>query len=379
MRLTGPEFTELEDALRDAYVDYDDLGVMLRRAGWRIEDITSPAPLPAVVSAVIADAEARDSVHELVSAARASKPENVKLLRVAAAIGLEPGGVPREEIREDEALARVSDHFERMVDPNRGIADLGSFAARLQELLQQVCAVELGDGAGTGFLIGPETILTNYHVVEKAIKKRFDPAQVRVRFDFRRLRDRLTTNAGTVYELADDWLVHAEPYSPVDAKPYDEGRVPAENELDYAVLRTRVKVGLESPTGPVEVPRGSDYSRVDHLRLPDRFVLDGRSAPLSRPHLIRRRRRRCRARQLEQNSGALPHEHDAGVLRIPVLSRKLDLVALHHAGEPGGPDFGLPCHKQVTQAAYNEGIPIDGIQRSIDAQGLSWVFGAEAP
>jgi len=57
----------------------------------------------------------------------------------------------------EEALARVSANLERMVDPQRGIADLGSFAAKVQELLHRVCAVELGNEWGTGFLIGPET------------------------------------------------------------------------------------------------------------------------------------------------------------------------------------------------------------------------------
>jgi S1-C subfamily serine protease len=178
MRLTGAEYAELEGALSDAFVDYTDLALVLRRAGRRIQDITGAGAMPAVVNAVIEYAETRDWVHDLIAAARASNPSNVALLKVSAAIGLEPGAPSGD----GDALAEASAHFERMVDPQRGIADLGSFAARLEAVMHQVCAVELGDQSGTGFLIGPDTILTNYHVVEPAVKRTFDPENIRVRF-----------------------------------------------------------------------------------------------------------------------------------------------------------------------------------------------------
>jgi uncharacterized protein YjbI with pentapeptide repeats/V8-like Glu-specific endopeptidase len=256
VRLTGAEFSELETALRNAYPDYDDLALTLRRVGRRIQDITPPAPMPRVVLAVIEYAETRDWVHELIAAARASNPTNVGLLKVSAAIGLEPGAPVAVAPVPEEALARVNENLERMVDPQRGIADLGSFAAKIQELLHRVCAVELGDEWGTGFLIGPETVLTNHHVVAKAIKGSFDPSSIRVRFDYQRLRDGLTTSGGVVHELGDDWLVHATPHSAVDLQAYDKAKLPSGGELDYAVLRTREKVGLESPSGPIQAPRG---------------------------------------------------------------------------------------------------------------------------
>lgn len=379
MRLTGPEFTTLEEALRESHVDYDDLGLTLRRSGYRIQDITGPGPMPNVVTSVITYAETRDWVQDLVAAARASNPSNEKLLMVSAAIGLEPGGTQVEGLPEEQALAQVSVSLERIVDSDRGIADLGSFAAKLLELMRQVCAVELDDTKGTGFLIGPGTVLTNYHVVEKAIKGEVDPRTVRLRFDYRRLRDGLTTIAGVTYELADDWLVDAKAYSPADLIPYDEASLPADDQLDYAVLRTREKVGLAAPSGPVDDQRGWVVPRTSAYAFPvDSFLMivqhpchDPISFDSADDAVLRVNPNGTR---VHYRTNTMP-----GSSGSPVLSRELELVGLHHTGEPGGPDSLLPCHKQVTPATYNEGIPIAKIQAQLAAKGLSWVFGSEAP
>jgi hypothetical protein len=379
MRLTGPEYTKLASVLGDAFVDYQDLGVMLRRAGRRIQDITPPGPMATVVDAIIGFAETRDWVHELVAAARAANPGNAGLLEISAAIGLEPGGVPPGAVPPERALSEVSARLERMVDPQRGIADLGSFAARLHELMGQVCAVELGNEFGTGFLIGPETVLTNHHVVAKAIAGEFDPAGIRLRFDFQRLRDGLTTNAGVVFDLADGWLVHAEKPSAVDRQVYSEAAVPAANELDYAVLRTRDKIGRQPPSGPVEAERGWLVPRAQPYDFPPDTFLMVVQHPCHDPISFDEvddavLRVNANGTRVHYRTNTLP-----GSSGSPVLDRQLELVALHHAGEPGSPDVFLPCNKQLTPASYNEGIPIDRIQAHLAGQGHAWVFGSDAP
>ena len=244
-----------------------------------------------------------------------------------------------------------------MVDPERGIKDLGSFAAKIQEILQRVCAVELADNFGTGFLIGPETILTNYHVVEKAIARTFDPANVRVRFDYQRLRDNLTTNAGVTFELAQDWLVHAEKYSAVDSRPYDEARLPGEHELDYAVLRTREKVGLSIPDGPIESQRGWISPRAQPFEFPDGAFLMVVQHPCHDPISFDDTtdavvRTYPNGTRVHYRTNTMP-----GSSGSPVLNRDLELVALHHSGEPGSPDFRLECHQQVDPGGVQRGHP----------------------
>ncbi len=375
MRLTSAEFAALKEALADAFRSYDDLALTVRRTDRQIQDIAPPGAMPHVVLAVIEDAEARDSVTQLIAAARAQNPTNVALLELAAATGLEPGD-PRPTGSPEGALAAVSANLERMVESQRGIADLGSFAAKIQELLHRVCAVELGNEWGTGFLIGPDTVLTNHHVVARAIEGSFDPADIRLRFDFQRLRDGLTTNAGVVYELADRAIVHSSPPSAVDLQPYDATKLPGGDELDYAVMRTRTAVGRDIPSGPIETPRGWIAPRGQAYEFPtDTFLMVVQHpchAPISYDNAddaVMRvntdgTRVHYRLNTLGGSSGS------------PVMDRALDLVALHHAGEPGGADqVFLPCEMQTAPVSYNEGIPIAAIQAHLAAAGHADVFG----
>ena len=95
MRLTGKEYDELSGALLDAFADRDTFELMLRtKAGWQLDAIAGPGSLATVIGDVIDYAESRDAVDELVAGARAANPGNERLLRLAAARGLEQGEVP---------------------------------------------------------------------------------------------------------------------------------------------------------------------------------------------------------------------------------------------------------------------------------------------
>ena len=371
MRLTGPEFESLHGALLDAFVSYDELGTMLRRTDWKIQAIAAPDALPAVITKVIEYAESRDSVQELIAAARAAVPTNALLFNLSAAIGLVPSGVPPADLTPEQALPRVSARLERLVDAQRGIADP-------RELL---CANRRAHATGvrgrarrrlrTGFLIGPRTILTNYHVVERAIDGGFDPAAIRVRFDFQRLRDGLTTNAGVVHELAAgaDWIVAKAKYSESDKQSYDETSLPADGELDYAVLRTRDEVGREVSSGLDGVERGWVEPRASGYDFPTgSFLLivqhpchDPISFDSATDAVVRVNPNGTR---VHYTPNTMP-----GSSGSPVLDRKLELVALHHGGEPGSPDVWLPCNKQTTPASYNEGVPIRASRRTSRTRG----------
>jgi V8-like Glu-specific endopeptidase len=375
VHLTPSEFQALERAVRDSHSDYDDLRLTVRHVGWRLQDISAPGPMPHVALDLIEFAEANDGIVDLIAAARARNPTNVELFAVAGSIGLEPAAPADDKPGNRDAVPQVSSRLERLVDPERGISDLGSFAARLNELLRQVCRVEIdGTPRGTGFLIGPRTVLTNHHVVKGA-----DPAKIRLRFDYRRLEDKTTLNGGSVFALADHGIVHLEPHSAADVRPYDSQHLPQENELDYAVLETADAIGRLPSSAPDSTERGWLEPRADPATfVPETFLWvvqhpcgDPISWDAAQDAVIRvnpnSTRVHYRVNTLPGSSGS------------PVLDRDLALVALHHAGQPGSPGFAVDCHRPVTKADYNEGIPIARIQEHLADRGLEWVFGSEAP
>lgn len=372
MKLTEAEYSQLEAALRDAFTAYTDIGPVVRRAGFRIQDITPDGPMPSVVQQVIDYLESRDRIPALVSAARNANPYNIGLFKLSASLGIEPGDPLRSTGSEEGALARTAGHLERMVNRERGIEDLGKFAARMQELMRQVCRIELGDESGTGFLIGPDTVLTNYHVVAGVIAGRLSPEHIVLRFDYHRLRDGLLVNPGTTYSLADKWIVASAKFSAVDLQRYDPSTPPADGELDYAILRLANNVGLEDLPGG---PRGWITPREQPYDFPDDAFLMVVQHPCGDPiafdyadHAVIRVN--ANATRVHYRINTLP-----GSSGSPVLNRHLDLVALHHSGEPGAPDQFLPCKQQLASGEYNEGIPLARILSDVGAKGVSWAFG----
>ncbi len=373
VELTSAEHEQLHGALLRSTTGYDDLGRIVRKAGPRIQDVTAPAAMPKVVTDVIEYFESRDQVSALVAAARAANPHNGTLFTVALALGVEPGfpGISRGGA--DEALGQVTGRLERMVDRERGIADLGVFAARSQEWLRQVCRIEIGSHRGTGFLIGPSTVLTNFHVVEKLVEGELAPGEVELRFDHHRLRDGVGVSSGVVHHLAHDWLVCSSRYSARDEQTYDDSRPPAPDELDYAILRLDGSAGEEMVTRTGSrrgwlVPRRAPWQFE-----PDTFLLVAQHPcgdPIafdSAPDAVLRLA--SNGTRVHYRINTLP-----GSSGSPVFNRALELVALHHSGEPGAPDHFLPCHSQVSLADYNEGIPIGAIVTHARQQGAGWAF-----
>lgn len=104
------------------------------------------------------------------------------------------------------------------------------FIEQLKAIAQQVCRIEIpaGNGCGTGFLIGPSMIMTNYHVYDVLRKDGYSSLDLRCRFDYILDPETGDPSPGTAYRLAEaDWLV----------------KTSEELALDYAVLRLADPVG----------------------------------------------------------------------------------------------------------------------------------------
>ena len=129
--------------------------------------------------------------------------------------------------------------LERLIQQIGGFLD--SVSLRRSE--QAVCRLEF-EGAnpqaqGTGFLLAPGLVMTNFHVMQDVIKGLVTSKLVILRFDY--IGSDTEPAAGQEYRLAEDWLVDKSPI----------------NVLDYTLLRVAGDPGSapasDNPNGP---PRG---------------------------------------------------------------------------------------------------------------------------
>lgn len=345
-RLDGEQCERLTRALIAAFPSEQRLAEMLRyRLNIYIAEITTANGLNAKVFDLVQDAEARGYLDRLVAGARESNPGNPKLAAFA-------------ENYQRIATAAPKGSFEQMLDRVRGFMDAEAFYAAVGQSLVQVCRVEVGDSTkGTGFLIGPDLVMTNYHVIEAVREKTVSPDDVILRFDYRR-RAGGAAQDGTEYRLAKEgWLVDSSPYSAIDKLPEPKSGQPAPTELDYAILKVNGSPGTESigrvfgdpsPRGWMALARGVVLAEGDPL-----FIVQH---PLAAPLKI----------DLHSYRSGHPTRvtytvnTEPGSSGSPVFDGRFRLVALHHSSGP------IPVSPA---AGFNEGIPMDAICRLIEEHG----------
>ncbi|MHB8268819.1 trypsin-like peptidase domain-containing protein [Bradyrhizobium sp.] len=257
----------------------------------------------------------------------------------------------------------VGGSLERTVKAKAGIIDFVPWALKLVDLRTKVCRIEDPrdplKALGTGFLVGPDLVLTCYHVVENYIDVN-DPAtgalrdesKLGCRFDY--AVESAGENWGTVVPVANPgWLVAHSRFSAVD--PGDEGGLPATTELDYALIRLAQPVG-NAAVGTAPGKRGwIAASSLTPLPGPTDVVFivqhpKGAALKLAVGTVIKQNPNGTRIRYDTNTEG--------GSSGAPCFDAKLDLVGLHHAGDP---DTGQ-------LAKYNQGVPIDKIIPDLDGK-----------
>lgn len=164
----------------------------------------------------------------------------------------------RKPLEELGLLTPTPSNLEKIVNDANSFLNLGIWLRRLTDIEGYVCRIAV-DGPsglkakGSGFLVGPSTVLTNHHVVASALSKQIDPKRLRVQFDYRVLQDG-STDAGTIVELdhsqTDSWRIGFAPHSAIDTRGHPLEEEPEPEALDYALLRLTIPIGA-MPIGAV--------------------------------------------------------------------------------------------------------------------------------
>jgi hypothetical protein len=356
--LTGKQYEQLEAALRSAFPDWNNLERMLMfKLDKRLGDVVAKEAHRDVIFKLIGLAQTEGWLSKLVAAAKEENPGNPDLAGISFAVTA--GASVRESVQ-----------LEVLVSPDLGFLDLRHWTEALPAIERKVCAIEL-DGAhrGTGFLVGPDVVMTNYHVVEGAIADN-TPTGLTARFDWSWNPNTGQRDPGTVYQLADDWLIDHSPYSQNVDKLLDPGtNAPPETELDYALLRlapepTEVAPDAPSNRGWISIPRNG------HVFQPDGFLMivqhpcgDDIKMAIDQKSIL----------QVNGNGTRVRYRTNTqpGSSGSPCFNEKLELVALHHAGlrEPEAWPPPNPCEGDPITPLYNQGVPISAIIDLITKRG----------
>ncbi|WP_211356700.1 trypsin-like serine peptidase [Aquimarina intermedia] len=207
-----------------------------------------------------------------------------------------------------------------------------------------VCRVEVFNEQGkmipgTGFLVSPNQVLTNYHVIEPVLNTPELLERVKCRFDYEKSINNTEFTSGTEFQISQDNPVAlSSNYSSYD--DYGEPNLNIEypkDQCDYALLNLEEKVG-ELPFGlnAENTFNGKERGWINLKKYDDennRNVLilqhpEGQSQKLAigLNKIIgfssQKRRFRYEVNTMHGSSGA------------PVFNEKFELIGLHNMGDP---------------------------------------------
>jgi hypothetical protein len=301
---------------------------------------------------VITEANRARWLADLVEAARELRPHDPALYEFASVhFGLGIRGSP----------SRAA--FERIVIPAHRFLQFGNWNARASAIERQVCRIRMpvpgGIGFGTGFLVGPAAVLTNYHVIEPILDKQTTPEQVDVELDYKVIGS--TPHPGRVVKLAADWLIDSSPYAASDSE-VTSADLPTGEELDYALLRLAEPVGQQS-IGKIDDPKAEPRGWIDltkaaandpDIGAPVLIVQHPKGDPLALAMEMKG------VLSINKNSTRIRYatNTEPGSSGSPVFDIDWNLIALHHFGDADYSEFHAP--------EYNQGVVIRRIAELLE-------------
>lgn len=282
--------------------------------------------------------QAEGSTASFVDALQRQRGKNPWVLRLPDAIRGAGASPP-------ERMSEPAMRLEKIVQGG-GFDDIKMWAQLLSLISAATCRIEFpaGQPAGTGMLVAPDVVMTNYHVVKDQIERRSSATEIACRFGY--ARDAGGLDEGIVHKLAagDGWRLAESPFD-VEADTRGVG-VASASCLDYALLR------LAAPIPDVKPIRVAASAFLPSAQLPVLIV----QHPAGTPQAL------AIGKSLGVNENGSRFRYDADTLPgssgSPVFNQKLELVALHHAGDP----------RSEIRAEYNEGIPIGMIVSSLQSK-----------
>jgi Trypsin-like peptidase domain/Effector-associated domain 1 len=392
--MQGIDLEKVRDVITDTF-DLDDLDQLLRfKFDVKRANIAKDDALDVVVFKVLQVAERQGWEAQLIAEVAAERPMrpdvqevyrqyaealvgevkqrriDEKVLAAYQRFGLAPpvnvqrAGVGVKETPPSDA------GLEKAIKESLGYLDVGLWREQLFQLEGRVCRVEVGDGSmGTGFLVGPDVLLTNYHVLQAVIEGTSDAAKVRLRFDYKVLANKRPSDGVLVSLHASDWRVDDSPYTPSEKAARPDEALPTADQLDYALVRLDRSFG-DAPINP----KVAESPKRGWVRVPTAAPAISPKMPV----LILQHPKRTPLKLALDTEGVIAINANGTRVRYatnteegssgsPCFDKDWTLLALHHYGDPA---FNHPPE-------YNQGIPIGAIRNRLERLGKTSLLGGD--
>lgn len=364
--IPGATIALIVDAILDAF-NLQELTYEMRvRMDVVIANVVAPGPFRFVVFELVTWGEGQGRLEELVRVvadARPAKPKMQDLRRrvgLSTAVAVRTAGVLLAGGPTDDADRGL----EAVIRPTNPALDYEKLLETLGTAAQRVCRITIArDSAGTGFLVGPQAVLTNHHVVRSIIAGG-DPAEVRCEFDY----SARASGVRPVTPVALDvprWLIDSSAMTSAEAQALATlSPPPTSEQLDYALMRLvepfgdrpalRAPGAGSPPRGWFRVPRAEPTyfspMPIVILQHPDgrplKIAIDTHGLDRSRGYWFTEDAMRLR----------YATNTEPGASGSPCIDLAGQLLAIHHYGD-GGSGERVP---------FNQGIPIAAIRRRLD-------------
>ncbi len=332
--------------------------IFRRVAGKLPNEVVQAPSFQERVHKLIDTSDRNGTLKRLVYGVRLALPDNVELLDLVA-----------EHFDLESTRLRKKDVEKMLGDKNIALAP-AVYRSRQGRRELQVCRVEIkGDAKGTGFLVAPDVVLTNYHVVEPVFEKPGLASRLRFRFDYKLNEDGSELHPGELYGAHEDWEVDSSRYNQGE-KEGIVGVVAGPDELDHALVRLAKPAGALPVGGTVEEPDDADPGPGHEDAAEPRGFVDLRTAVEVDKHDMLQILQYPAGRDLRmtvQHDGAIgwndPHAKTRlryandtlpGSSGSPCFDAEWQIVAMHHLGDAtyegfqaGGFQQGVPIHRIV--------------------------------
>ncbi len=347
---SGFQLEALHEALLFAYPTPLDLNNLLVLRLERTYAAVAPVAVDYdnALIVILQRARAEGWLQTLVEKARRHRPNSPKLRVLDRSL----------EITAVEVPASLGQVLEDIVRHEGQFVDLFPWIAKLEKYGWRTCRIEypVNTAQGTGWLVGPDLLLTNWHVIDRALPGGDRQATNFVcRFDY--AETAAGTQGGTEVRLAQDWCVDASPPSAFELGTGTDA--PSNETLDYALVRLAKGVGNE-PTAAGEM-RGWVVPRADQGLPQQNEIVFVVQHPEGLPVKL----------AAGDVKGTSPDNfrffHSAntkgGASGSVVVNAKLDVIGLHHAGD-------LLYHRgKIGTPDRNQAVPIGHIISRLQAKG----------